>query len=474
MAVQGALRAGAGRRVRRGDARGRASRGGARRHGRPRQGRLARRDRSLAAARAAGQPPASCLAVDAGRPARRSPRARPAQRRRLASPAAWLPEGVHGRDARLADRVDGRRKRRLDHERRGARGDRARGSRGRLARRRARDRRRGEPGGARRLRALARRVAAAGPPSANRACAVPRPRGRRTLRRARRRRVRPVLARPLRRGARRSATGPTGSTARTRSARCSTPAPCSRTAPTRRSRSSSRGRVSSPPSSTTGASDQRLTLEQALHAICVAPAWLSHDERVRGTLVPGRYADLVVLDRDPFALRARGAARGAGRRDDARRPLDPQPTSLGLIRPDRVAIEDRAYRVPTRGGTMEAAPASGGRFEHLREHSIGLPQVLFQSITHMAPAAAVAYSIFISVPAGAAGASAFGRPRTDRVHLRRDCDRTAREAVSVRGRHVHVRRQGRSAPGPASSSPGSSSSSSRSWRRSSTSSSAGR
>jgi amino acid transporter len=31
-------------------------------------------------------------------------------------------------------------------------------------------------------------------------------------------------------------------------------------------------------------------------------------------------------------------------------------------------------------------------------HSIGLPQVLFQSITHMAPAAAVAYSIFISVP----------------------------------------------------------------------------
>ena len=46
--------------------------------------------------------------------------------------------------------------------------------------------------------------------------------------------------------------------------------------------------------------DQRLTLDEALHAVCVAPAWLSHDERVRGTLVPGRYADLVVLDRDPF------------------------------------------------------------------------------------------------------------------------------------------------------------------------------
>ncbi len=47
---------------------------------------------------------------------------------------------------------------------------------------------------------------------------------------------------------------------------------------------------------------------------------------------------------------------------------------------------------------MEGATAAPGRFEHLREHSIGLPQVLFQSITHMAPAAAVAYSIYISVP----------------------------------------------------------------------------
>ncbi len=46
--------------------------------------------------------------------------------------------------------------------------------------------------------------------------------------------------------------------------------------------------------------DQKVTLEQALHATCVAPAFLSYDERVRGTLVPGRLADLVVLDRDPF------------------------------------------------------------------------------------------------------------------------------------------------------------------------------
>jgi hypothetical protein len=42
---------------------------------------------------------------------------------------------------------------------------------------------------------------------------------------------------------------------------------------------------------------------------------------------------------------------------------------------------------------VDANAAQGGSFDRLREHSIGLPQVLFQSITHMAPGAAVAYSI---------------------------------------------------------------------------------
>ena len=49
-------------------------------------------------------------------------------------------------------------------------------------------------------------------------------------------------------------------------------------------------------------SQEALTVEQALHAQCVAPAWLSGDERRRGRLLPGFYADLVVLDRDPLAI----------------------------------------------------------------------------------------------------------------------------------------------------------------------------
>jgi predicted amidohydrolase YtcJ len=46
---------------------------------------------------------------------------------------------------------------------------------------------------------------------------------------------------------------------------------------------------------------QALTVDEALYATTVAPAWLARDERRRGKLVPGRLADLVVLDRDPVA-----------------------------------------------------------------------------------------------------------------------------------------------------------------------------
>jgi predicted amidohydrolase YtcJ len=46
--------------------------------------------------------------------------------------------------------------------------------------------------------------------------------------------------------------------------------------------------------------EQALTVQEALEATTVAPAWLARDERRRGKLVPGFFADLVVLDRDPL------------------------------------------------------------------------------------------------------------------------------------------------------------------------------
>ena len=46
--------------------------------------------------------------------------------------------------------------------------------------------------------------------------------------------------------------------------------------------------------------EEALTVEEALHATTVAPAWLAYDERRRGKLLPGFLADLVVLSRDPL------------------------------------------------------------------------------------------------------------------------------------------------------------------------------
>ena len=46
--------------------------------------------------------------------------------------------------------------------------------------------------------------------------------------------------------------------------------------------------------------EQAVTVDQALQAATVNPAWLAGDERKRGRLLPGFLADLVVLDRDPL------------------------------------------------------------------------------------------------------------------------------------------------------------------------------
>jgi predicted amidohydrolase YtcJ len=50
--------------------------------------------------------------------------------------------------------------------------------------------------------------------------------------------------------------------------------------------------------------EQAVTVEEALRATTVTPAWLARDERRRGRLLPGYLADLVVLDRDPFTIPA--------------------------------------------------------------------------------------------------------------------------------------------------------------------------
>jgi predicted amidohydrolase YtcJ len=47
--------------------------------------------------------------------------------------------------------------------------------------------------------------------------------------------------------------------------------------------------------------EQGVSVQEAFEATTLAPAWLAGDERRRGKLLPGYAADLVVLDRDPWA-----------------------------------------------------------------------------------------------------------------------------------------------------------------------------
>ena len=50
--------------------------------------------------------------------------------------------------------------------------------------------------------------------------------------------------------------------------------------------------------------DQKLTVEEAVRAYTMGGAYASYDECVRGTIRNGKYADLVVLDRDLFEIPA--------------------------------------------------------------------------------------------------------------------------------------------------------------------------
>jgi predicted amidohydrolase YtcJ len=45
---------------------------------------------------------------------------------------------------------------------------------------------------------------------------------------------------------------------------------------------------------------QAVTVQQALEATTINPSWLAGDERRRGRLLPGYFADLVILNRDPL------------------------------------------------------------------------------------------------------------------------------------------------------------------------------
>ncbi len=50
------------------------------------------------------------------------------------------------------------------------------------------------------------------------------------------------------------------------------------------------------------APDQTISREEALRAYTISGAWLTREERLKGTIEVGKLADLALLDRDYFAI----------------------------------------------------------------------------------------------------------------------------------------------------------------------------
>ena len=294
-------------------------------------------------------------------------------RRRL--PSDRLPEGVHGRDARLADGMDARRLRRRDHERRAS----SRRSSGRA-------RALGWPVGVHAIGDRANREAldafeatrdewaAARPAAPDRARAVPRAGGRRHASRSSASPARCSSATRPRTATSPSASGPTSSTAPTPSARCWSPAPLVANGsdapveeldPLAGIRAGVLRTIDERPG---WHPEQCLTVEEALLATTRQPAWLSGDER-RARQAPPRLPRRPrrALPR-PARVPAGRARLGRGRRDDGRRPVGAQPPALGLMPPDAIAREEGRRFFGSRPGGVRSRSAgpSGARLRDPR------------------------------------------------------------------------------------------------------------
>jgi predicted amidohydrolase YtcJ len=48
--------------------------------------------------------------------------------------------------------------------------------------------------------------------------------------------------------------------------------------------------------------EQRLTIKEALQAHTIGAAYAAHEEKIKGSLEPGKFADVTVWTEDPYTL----------------------------------------------------------------------------------------------------------------------------------------------------------------------------
>jgi predicted amidohydrolase YtcJ len=48
--------------------------------------------------------------------------------------------------------------------------------------------------------------------------------------------------------------------------------------------------------------DQRITPLEALRAVTIDAAWQEHDEKIKGSIEAGKFADLIILKENPLTI----------------------------------------------------------------------------------------------------------------------------------------------------------------------------
>ena len=84
--------------------------------------------------------------------------------------------------------------------------------------------------------------------------------------------------------------------------------------------------------------EQKITVEEALRAYTRGAAYASFEENDKGTLAPGKLADLVIIDKDLRKVPASGDPEREDRADHRRRPHRVCDQSAIWVRPAITAV----------------------------------------------------------------------------------------------------------------------------------------
>ena len=122
--------------------------------------------------------------------------------------------------------------------------------------------------------------------------------------------------------------------------------------------------------------EERLSVAEAIGTYTWNGAWNGHNERRRGEIAPGRDADLVVLERDPFLAPARELADIGVAMTLCGGRITPRRSGSRMSRPRRSGILLPLFALPSRYGIGDMGPEALRFADFLRDAAQTVWQVL--------------------------------------------------------------------------------------------------